>query len=69
MGPHCLTFTGWNLESRKKLVPVGIMNSASTNCMNFVTTGGNFHDSVLMSIMNGVRSVTPPKISSVNLNV
>jgi hypothetical protein len=50
-------------------VPVRIMNSASINCMNFVNTVGDFNDSVVMSVMNSVGSVTPPKISSVNLNV
>ena len=42
---HYLTFMGRNLENRKKLMPVRIMNNANMNNENIVNSVGMFNDS------------------------
>ena len=46
-----LTFMGRNLENKKKLMQVRIMNSARLNSKNIVNIVGIFNDS---SIMNNI---------------
>ena len=44
MGLHYLTFVGRNLENRKNLIMVQIMNSASFNSKNILNSVGMFND-------------------------
>jgi hypothetical protein len=53
MGLQYLTFIGRNLENRKKLTPVGIMNSIGLYSKNIVNTLGIFNDSA--NINNNFR--------------
>ena len=48
MGLHYLTFMGRNLENRKKLMPVQLMN-----CMNIVNIINIFSDNVTMNSIFG----------------
>jgi hypothetical protein len=53
MGLHYLTFTGRNLENKKKLTLVQIMNSVGMKSMSIGNRVGIFDDSVAMnSIFN-----------------
>ena len=45
MGLHYLTFTGRNLENKKKLTLVWIINSAGLDSENIVCSVGIFNDS------------------------
>ena len=49
MGIHYLTFMGRNLEYKKKLMLVQIMNNAGMNSMNIVSSGGIFGDNATMN--------------------
>ena len=49
MGLHYLTFMGRNLENRKELTPVQIMNSTSFNSKNIVHGVSIFNDSATMN--------------------
>ena len=49
MGLHYHTFMGWNLEDRKKLTPVWIMNSGGFNNKNIVKSVGVFNISVALN--------------------
>jgi len=49
MGLHYLTFMGRNLENRKKLMFIQIMENAFMNLMNIVNSVGSFSDSVAMN--------------------
>ena len=49
MGLHYLTFTRRNLENKKKLAPVRIMNSASLISKNIVNSVGIFNKSDAMN--------------------
>lgn len=44
MGLHNLTFMAINLENRKKLAPVRIMNSVGSNSKNVVNSVDMFND-------------------------
>lgn len=52
MGIHYLTFMGGNLENRKNLMPVRIMNSANMNSKNIVNNVGIFCDSAMNSSLH-----------------
>ena len=49
MGLHYLTFMGRNLENRKKLTHVRIMNRVGMNNKNVVNSVFLFNDSVAMN--------------------
>ena len=51
MGLHYLTFMLRNLENRKKLTFVRLMNNVSLNSKNIVNSVGIFSDSVAMNII------------------
>ena len=53
MGLQYLTFIRRNLENRKKLTPIGIMNSSGLYSKNIVNTLGIFNDSA--NINNNFR--------------
>ena len=49
MGLHYLTFMGRNLENKKKLTPVCIMNCAGLNSKIIMNSAGIFINSALSS--------------------
>ena len=57
MGLHYLAFMGRDLENRKKLMPIWMMNSAGLCSKNIMNSVGIFNDNV--SINNiGMNSVS-----------
>ena len=54
MGFHYLTFMGRNLESRKKLTPVRLMNSAGLNNKNIMNSVGifNYNSNIIINSRN-----------------
>ena len=57
MGLHYLAFMGRDLENRKKLMPIWMMNSAGLCSKNIMNSAGIFNDNV--SINNiGMNSVS-----------
>ena len=52
MGLHYLTFMGRNLENKKKLMPVRIMNSAALNSENIVISASIFNVVLILIIIS-----------------
>ena len=51
MGIHHLTFMRRNLENKKELMPVQIMDSACMNSTNIVSSIGIFGENATMNIV------------------
>ena len=52
MDLHYLTFMGRNLENKKRLMLMQIMNNVGMNSENIVIVVGIFNDNALMNIFN-----------------